>query len=58
MDRTKSIWNRRILYDLAMGRNVLLVAHGNSLRGIVKRIDNIGDEAIKTGEHVRPEGNI
>ena len=32
-----------------MGRNVLLVAHGNSLRGIVKRIDNIGDEAIKVG---------
>lgn len=47
MDRTESLWTQRIVPDLAKGRNVLIVAHGNSLRGLVKRIDDIGDEAIQ-----------
>lgn len=32
--------------DLRAGRNVLLVAHANSLRGVVKHIDEIADEVI------------
>ena len=32
--------------DLAAGRTVLVVAHGNSLRALVKHLDGISDEAI------------
>jgi len=32
--------------DLAAGKVVLLAAHGNSLRAVVKLLDNISDEAI------------
>ncbi len=28
------------------GERVLIVAHGNSLRALIKHIDNISDEAI------------
>ena len=28
------------------GKNILIAAHGNSLRGIVKHLDNMSDEAI------------
>eukprot|EP01041_Mallomonas_annulata_P014106 gene14106-30021_t len=46
MERTLPLWYSRILPDLQRGRNVMIVAHGNSLRGIVKHVDSIGDEAI------------
>jgi 2,3-bisphosphoglycerate-dependent phosphoglycerate mutase len=32
--------------DLTAGRTVLVVAHGNSLRALVKHLDRIGDAAI------------
>ena len=32
--------------DLLAGRTVLVAAHGNSLRAIVKHLDQISDEAI------------
>ena len=32
--------------DLRLGKTVLVVAHGNSLRAIVKHLDGISDEAI------------
>mmetsp|Transcript_8714 Transcript_8714/g.15814 ORF Transcript_8714/g.15814 Transcript_8714/m.15814 type:complete len:754 (-) Transcript_8714:42-2303(-) len=47
MGRTKPLWEDRIKEDLRKGRNVLVVAHGNSLRGLVKMIDSIPDDAIK-----------
>ena len=28
------------------GKKILIAAHGNSLRGIVKHLDNMSDEAI------------
>jgi 2,3-bisphosphoglycerate-dependent phosphoglycerate mutase len=28
------------------GKRILIAAHGNSLRGIVKHLDNMSDEAI------------
>jgi 2,3-bisphosphoglycerate-dependent phosphoglycerate mutase len=31
---------------MKIGRNVLIVAHGNSLRALVKYLDNISDEEI------------
>ena len=30
------------------GKRVLIVAHGNSLRGLVKEFDHLSDEEIKT----------
>jgi 2,3-bisphosphoglycerate-dependent phosphoglycerate mutase len=39
-------WYDAIVPDLAAGRTVLVVAHGNSLRAMVKHLDGISDEAI------------
>jgi 2,3-bisphosphoglycerate-dependent phosphoglycerate mutase len=39
-------WYDAIVPDLAAGRTVLVVAHGNSLRALVKHLDGIGDEEI------------
>ena len=47
MLRTRPLWEDRIKADLSLGKNVLVVAHGNSLRGLVKMIDNIPDDYIR-----------
>ena len=47
MERTKPTWDDKIKWELRMGRNVMVVAHANTLRGLVKLIDNIGDEEIQ-----------
>lgn len=47
MERTKPLWIEKISYELACGRNVLVVAHANTLRGLVKIIDSIGDDEIQ-----------
>jgi len=47
MERSEPLWNNRIKKDLLAGRNVCIVAHGNSLRGIIKNIDNITDSNIE-----------
>jgi 2,3-bisphosphoglycerate-dependent phosphoglycerate mutase len=39
-------WNARIAPELVAGRNVLVAAHGNSLRALVKMLDRMSDEAI------------
>jgi 2,3-bisphosphoglycerate-dependent phosphoglycerate mutase len=39
-------WHDRIVPDLRAGRTVLVSAHGNSLRALVKHLDGISDEAI------------
>ena len=39
-------WYDAIVPDVAAGRTVLVVAHGNSLRGLVKHLDGISDAAI------------
>lgn len=47
MERTYPLWENKIKYELMKGRNVLVVAHANTLRGLVKTIDNIGDAEIQ-----------
>jgi len=47
MERTEPVWREKILYEISKGRNVLVVAHANTLRGLVKIIDNIGDDEIQ-----------
>ena len=39
-------WESDVTADLAAGRTVLVAAHGNSLRGIVKHLDGISDQDI------------
>jgi 2,3-bisphosphoglycerate-dependent phosphoglycerate mutase len=39
-------WESAVVPDLRAGRNVLLAAHGNSLRALVKYLDRISDDAI------------
>ena len=39
-------WHDAIVPDLASGQTVLVVAHGNSLRALVKHLDGIGDAEI------------
>ncbi len=44
--RALPYWYDAIVPDLRLGRTVLVAAHGNSLRAIVKHLDGISDEAI------------
>ena len=44
--RALPYWYDAIVPDLLAGKTVLVTAHGNSLRAIVKHLDQISDEAI------------
>lgn len=46
LERVLPCWNEVIAPDLAAGRNVLIAAHGNSLRALVKMLDKVSDEEI------------
>src|SRR5690242_16853318 len=46
VQRMLPYWYDSIVPDLAAGRTVLVVAHGNSLRALVKHLDGIGDDEI------------
>ena len=50
MVRTQPLWNDKILSELREGKNVLVVAHANTLRGLVKTIDEISDTDSKCHE--------
>ncbi len=39
-------WNDRIAPELRAGRSVLIVAHGNSLRALVKMLDGVSTADI------------
>lgn len=52
MERTCPLWEKKIRYELQRGRNVLVVAHANTLRGLVKTIDNIGDAEIQGKQQI------
>lgn len=44
--RVQPFWHARIAPELRRGRQVLVVAHGNSLRAMVKMLDGLSDAAI------------
>lgn len=44
--RTVPFFKNTIMLDLKNGKNVLVVAHGNSLRSIVMYLENISEEEI------------
>ncbi len=46
IDRMLPYWESDITKDLAAGHTVLVTAHGNSLRALVKHLDHISDDEI------------
>lgn len=46
LERVKPYWEERIAPQLTDGKNVLIAAHGNSLRALVKMLDEISDADI------------
>jgi 2,3-bisphosphoglycerate-dependent phosphoglycerate mutase len=46
VERLIPYWQDAIAGDLRSGKTVLVVAHGNSLRALVKHLDNISDDDI------------
>lgn len=44
--RTMPFWNEVIVPRVQAGKNIVIAAHGNSLRAIVKNLDNISDSDI------------
>jgi 2,3-bisphosphoglycerate-dependent phosphoglycerate mutase len=54
--RVLPLWQQAIAPALREGRSVLVVAHGNSLRALVKHLHAIGDDAIESleMEHGKP----
>ncbi|MFY7852799.1 MAG: 2,3-diphosphoglycerate-dependent phosphoglycerate mutase [Brevundimonas sp.] len=55
LDRVQPYWNDAIAPRLAAGEDVLIAAHGNSLRAIVKHLFNVPDDQI-VGVEI-PTGN-
>ncbi|MCQ9204756.1 MAG: 2,3-diphosphoglycerate-dependent phosphoglycerate mutase [Omnitrophica bacterium] len=48
VDRFLPFWHNIIVPSLKEGKKVIIAAHGNSLRALVKYLDNVSDEAIVT----------
>ena len=46
LERVRPCWEEAIAPELRAGRNVLIAAHGNSLRALVKMLDGVSDEEI------------
>ena len=46
LERVRPYWEQRILPQLDQGKNVLIAAHGNSLRALVKMLEGISDDDI------------
>ncbi len=55
LDRVLPYWDAEIAPKLAAGENILVAAHGNSLRAIVKHLFNVSDANITDVEI--PTGN-
>ena len=61
--RVLHLWERDILPQIKRGQSVLISAHGNSLRALMKHLEGISDEGIyhvniKTGEPVIYKMNL
>jgi 2,3-bisphosphoglycerate-dependent phosphoglycerate mutase len=44
--RVLPVWNEQIAPDIKAGKRVVIAAHGNSIRALVKYLDNISDADI------------
>ena len=45
-ERTVPYFEKEILPKLQSGENILLVAHGNSIRALIKYLDTVSDEGV------------
>ena len=57
IERVMVYWNSDIVKDLEAGKRVIIAAHGNSLRGLIKYLDNMTDKEViklelKTGNPI------
>jgi 2,3-bisphosphoglycerate-dependent phosphoglycerate mutase len=50
IERTVPYWNETIAPEIKSGKNILIAAHGNSLRALMKHIFSISDEEITSLE--------
>jgi 2,3-bisphosphoglycerate-dependent phosphoglycerate mutase len=55
LERVLPYWNEKIAPDLKAGKNLIIAAHGNSLRAIVKHLFSVPDAQIVDVE--MPTGN-
>jgi 2,3-bisphosphoglycerate-dependent phosphoglycerate mutase len=46
LERVLPYWEKTIVPQLAIGKTVLIVAHGNSLRALMKHLESISEEDI------------
>jgi 2,3-bisphosphoglycerate-dependent phosphoglycerate mutase len=46
LNRVLPYWHKAIAPSLRVDKKILISAHGNSLRALVKHLDNISDEEI------------
>ncbi len=46
MDRVLPYWNEIIIPTIRKNQKVIICAHGNSLRALIKYIDNLSDEEV------------
>jgi len=46
MDRVLPFWNETIVPAIRNNQKVIICAHGNSLRALIKYIDNLSDEEV------------
>ena len=46
LERVRPCWEDSIAPELRAGRNILIAAHGNSLRALVKMLDDVSEEEI------------
>ena len=44
--RVREYFDSKIILDIKNNKNVLIVAHGNSLRGLVKYLEKLSDEEV------------
>ncbi|HEY5695790.1 MAG TPA: 2,3-diphosphoglycerate-dependent phosphoglycerate mutase [Candidatus Saccharimonadales bacterium] len=49
-ERVLPFYEQHILADLKQGKNVIVAAHGNSLRALIKYLDGIADDQAHTVE--------
>lgn len=46
-ERARPLWEHKIKRDIEQGKTVMVVAHRDALRGLIKSIDGIGDVEIE-----------
>ncbi len=46
VERVLPYWNERIIPEIKAGKRVLIAAHGNSIRALLKHLENMTEDAI------------